>query len=130
MDKKINFSFEKLNVYEEARVLNLKIYKLSETFPKYSGLTLKYQLTRSSMSVCANIAEGTGRKRGRDQAQFYKIAYSSLLETLNHLLISTDYEFLNNEILENEFKPMIHSIHIQLSALYKYSMNSNNAIPK
>lgn len=130
MDKKINFSFEKLKVYEEARVLNLKIYKLSETFPKSSGVTLKYQLTRSSMSVCANIAEGTGRKRGRDQAQFYKIAYSSLLETLNHLLISTDYEFLTVEQLENEYKPMIQSIHVKLSALYKYSMNSINAIPK
>ena len=130
MNKKINFSFEKLNVYIQARELNLKIFRLSETFPKSTGLTLKNQITRSSMSVCSNIAEGTGRKRGRDQGQFYKIAFSSLLETLSHLLIATDYEYLNTDILENEYKPMIHNIHIQLSALYKYSMNSNNAIPK
>jgi four helix bundle protein len=130
MNKKILFSFEKLNVYILARELNLKIFRLSETFPKSSGFTLKQQLNRSSMSICANIAEGTGRKRGKDQAQFYKIAFSSLLETLNHLMIATDYEYLNIDILENEYKPMIHNIHIQLSALYKYSMNASDAIPK
>ncbi len=130
MKEKIVFSFEKLNVYQKSRELNLKIFKLSETFPKSSGLTLKQQLNRSSISICANIAEGTGRKRGKDQGQFYKIAFSSLLETLNHLMIATDYEYLNVNVLEDEFKPMIHEIHIQLSALYKYSMNSTDAIPK
>ncbi len=130
MKEKIVFSFEKLKVYQKSRELNLKIFKLSETFPKSSGLTLKQQLNRSSISICANIAEGTGRKRGKDQGQFYKIAFSSLLETLNHLMIATDYEYLNVNVLEDEFKPMIHEIHIQLSALYKYSMNSTDAIPK
>ncbi len=130
MKEKIVFSFEKLKVYQKSRELNLKIFKLSETFPKSSGLTLKQQLNRSSISICANIAEGTGRKRGKDQGQFYKIAFSSLLETLNHLMIATDYENLNVNVLEDEFKPMIHEIHIQLSALYKYSMNSTDAIPK
>ena len=44
------------------------------------------QITRSSASVPANLAEGFGRYYPRENARFGRIAKGSLTETQNHLL--------------------------------------------
>ena len=44
------------------------------------------QISRSSSSVAANLAEGFGRFHPRDNAAFVRIAKASLTETQNHLL--------------------------------------------
>ena len=62
-------------------------------------LAFRSQIQRASVSICANIAEGSGRRKGKDQGQFYKIAYSSAIEILNHLLLC-----INNEIITDEKK--------------------------
>ena len=124
------YSFEKLDVYRKSREFNFMIFQLSETFPQGKDIALKIQMTRSSMSICANIAEGTGRRIGKDQGQFYKIAYASLMETLNHLLIASDYGFISEEKIDELYRPKIDLINAQLSALYRYSINGSNGIPK
>ena len=44
------------------------------------------QISRSSSSVAANLAEGFGRFHPRENAGFVRIAKGSLTETQNHLL--------------------------------------------
>jgi four helix bundle protein len=44
------------------------------------------QISRSSSSVAANLAEGFGRFHPRDNAGFVRIAKGSLTETQNHLI--------------------------------------------
>ena len=44
------------------------------------------QISRSSSSVAANLAEGFGRFDPRENAGFVRIAKASLTETQNHLL--------------------------------------------
>lgn len=44
------------------------------------------QLRRSARSGPANLAEGLGRHRPRDNARFVRIALGSLHETQNHLV--------------------------------------------
>ena len=41
---------------------------------------LKEQLTRASLSVVLNLAEGSGRSAGGDKRRFYNIALASLRE--------------------------------------------------
>jgi four helix bundle protein len=48
--------------------------------------TLCNQISRSSGSVAANLAEGFGRFHPRENAGFVRIAKGSLTETQNHLL--------------------------------------------
>jgi four helix bundle protein len=43
------------------------------------------QIRRSARSAPANLAEGFGRHRPRDNARFVRIALASLHETQNHL---------------------------------------------
>ena len=95
------YSFEKLIVWQEARVLVKSIYTITRTFPKEEIFGISSQMRRAAISICSNIAEGSGRTTKLDQAKFYKIAYSSLLELLNQLIISTDLAFItDSELIE------------------------------
>lgn len=55
------FSFEKLNVWQKARELSIKIYKDTKNFPSEEKFGLTSQMRRAAVSISSNIAEGTGR---------------------------------------------------------------------
>ena len=68
------YSFEKLNVWLEARNLVRWIYKMTDTFPSDERFGLVMQLRRAAISVVSNLAEGSARKSPKDQAHFSQIA--------------------------------------------------------
>ena len=82
-----SYSFEKLNVWQETRVFVKEIYTLTKAFPKEEQFGLVNQLRRATVSIAYNIAEGTSRKTNKDQAKFTTIAYSSLMEVINQLIL-------------------------------------------
>ena len=93
---------------------NFRTYQIAQEFhqscikidsvPSY----LKDQLYRASSSVVLNLAEGSAKPTGRDQAKFFYIAMGSLRESQAAL-----------EILKNDI-PEIHSLADKLGArLYK-----------
>ena len=94
------YPFEKLAVWQEARELTKSIYHVTASFPKSEQFGLLSQLRRASVSVCSNLAEGSTRRSAKDQARFYEIAYGSLVEIYNQLIISTDLGFVKNEVVE------------------------------
>lgn len=110
----VTYSFEKLEVWKESRILVKLIYQHTKLFPKEEIFGITSQMRRAAISVSSNIAEGAGRKTQKNQAQFYTIAYGSLMELLNQLIISVDLEFLNDTILENDFRPLINKISLKL----------------
>lgn len=57
-------------------------------------------MRRCSISVSSNSAEGTGRNSMKDKAGFTEIAFSSLMELLNQLILSYDLNF----IAEDQYK--------------------------
>ncbi len=125
---KREYSFEKLDVWKNAKALNVIIFKTTKQFPS-KEFEIKSQINRAAFSICANIAEGSGRKKGKDQALFYKIAYSSNLELINHCILCVEFEMLELDIFENQIKPLADTINKQLSGLYKYSIGSTNGVP-
>ena len=88
------FNFERLEVWQEAAKLTVLVYKLSDKLPADERFGMKSQVRRSVHSVPSNIAEGSGRATGKDQAYFTTVAYGSLVETLNHLLIAVLHGYL------------------------------------
>jgi four helix bundle protein len=110
------YSFEKLIVWQEARVLVKSIYAITRTFPKEEIFGITSQMRRAAISICSNIAEGSGRTTKPDQAKFYKIAYSSLLELLNQLIISSDLTFITDSEL-TELREKIDSIAYKITSL-------------
>ena len=95
------YSFEKLVVWQNARELTKELYKITSAFPSDERFGLVSQIRRAAISVSSNIAEGSSRKTEKDQAHFYTIAYSSLVELLNQLILSFDLEFLEHEKYED-----------------------------
>ena len=91
------YSFEKLNVWQQARMLTKEIYISTSNFPDEEKFGLVSQMRRSVISVSSNIAEGSSRKTDKDQAYFYTTAYSSLVELLNQLILSLDLGFIKEE---------------------------------
>ena len=91
------YSFEKLDVWRLSRELTADIYRLTKAFPKDEMFGLSSQIRRASISVASNIAEGTSRTSGKDKAHFSVIAYSSLMEVLNQVIIACDLEYISQE---------------------------------
>ncbi|HMU46608.1 MAG TPA: four helix bundle protein [Chitinophagaceae bacterium] len=73
------YSFEKLGVWQDARELVKYIYSLTSALPIEEKFGIVSQIRRAAVSISCNLAEGSGRKSKKDQAQFYRIAFGSSL---------------------------------------------------
>jgi len=91
--------FQKLKVWQKAHNLVLKIYKLTETLPDKEKFCLSNQIRRSSVSICANIAEGQ-KKSKKDFLRFLDISQGSLEETKYHLILCRDLGYCNTSDFE------------------------------
>jgi four helix bundle protein len=85
-----SYSFEKLEVWIEAKEFAKQIYTLTSTFPASEKYGLTFQLRRAAISVCSNLAEGSARQSYKDKAHFTTMAFGSALEILNQLIISME----------------------------------------
>ena len=122
------FSFEKLEVWQLARKLAVDIYKKTQSFPAEEKYSLVSQIRRAALSVAANISEGSTRNTAKDQAHFTTIAYGSLIELLNHLILSTDLGYLKENDL-SQLREEIKNLSVKLSNLKSAQLKriSNNS---
>jgi len=79
---------------------------------------LSSQLRRAAISVSSNIAEGSTRLSKSDQARFYQIAFGSLMEVLNQLIVASDLGFFDAQLL-SEIRNEIESIGRMLNSLHQ-----------
>ncbi|HOY21037.1 MAG TPA: four helix bundle protein [Haliscomenobacter sp.] len=91
------YGFEKLKVWQNSIALVKTIYCCTRNFPNEEKFGITSQIRRSSLSVPTNISEGVSRKTPKDQAHFTTIAYSSLTETLNLLIIAKELSLMNED---------------------------------
>jgi len=96
------YSFEKLDVWNLGRKLTKNIYKISKGFPEDERFGLTSQIRRASISVTSNIAEGSSRKSGKEQARYTEIAYGSLLEILSQLIVALDLGYIDDNFVKSE----------------------------
>ena len=112
------FSFEKLIAWQKGRELAILIYKTTKLFPKDETFGMISQMRRCSISIASNLAEGSGRNSMKDKARFSEIAFSSSLELLNQVILSNDFEYIN----ENEYvqiREKITEVNMLIDGLYK-----------
>jgi len=108
-------SFEDIIVWQKAHRLTLKIYKLTSIFPRSETFGLISQLKRSSSSIAANIVEGFYRNTTKELLSFLYNARGSLGETLYHLKLASDLNYINKKEYD-ELKSEIEIISKQLNA--------------
>jgi len=119
------FSFEKLNVWVNSKELVTEIYKLTRNFPDEEKFGLTNQLRRASISIASNLAEGTSRQTNKDKAHFSTMAFSSLMEVLNQLIIAKDLNYISDSDYKN-LRTHIEKISNMLNALRKSQLNKLN----
>lgn len=110
------FPFEKLRVWQVSRVWLRSIYELTKKFPESEKYGMISQLNRAAVSIPSNLAEGSSRISKKDQAHFTHIAYSSLMECMNLLILACDQNLLSVDDLENQ-RSAIAGLSAQLNAL-------------
>ncbi len=114
--KKELFGFEKLDVWQYAKQLTVSVYKITNDFPDNEKFGLINQLRRAAVSVSSNIAEGSARVSRKDQAHFFHLAYSSLMEVLSQIIISSELKYIEKSI-ENEFRGEIIKLSKKINSL-------------
>ncbi len=96
MEKKIK-SHRDLIVWQKAMDMTVDIYRITQSFPNSELYGLTSQIRRSASSIAANIAEGQGRRTGKEFVNFLMNARGSVLELDTHLELSMRVDYLEKE---------------------------------
>jgi len=94
--------FHKLKVWERAHQLTLKIYMVTQAFPKEEIYGLTNQMRRSSASIPTNISEGCGRNSTAETIHFFTMAIGSASELEYQLILVHDLHYIQ----ENEYREL------------------------
>ncbi len=89
--------FRDLVVWGAAHRLGLRIYEVTDRFPRSEVFGLTSQLRRAATSIASNIAEGNGRGSDREFRRFLHIARASAHELMSQLLFARDRGLLTPE---------------------------------
>jgi len=91
--------FKELDVWRRGVVLCVRIYALTEAFPKSQQFGLMSQAQRSAVSIPSNIAEGSGRSSNREFARFLNIAYGSACELETQMILAQELGYVSESDL-------------------------------
>ena len=114
-------SFKELHVWQRAHQLTLEIYKVTESYPKAEIYGLVSQMRRCSVSICANISEGSGKQSVLEFCRFLEISSGSLHELKYYLVLSTDLKLITDSQYKklNEESEVIGKMLYNLNQFYK-----------
>ena len=110
------YSFETLKAWQEARKLVVVVYKLLDRFPNFEKYALCDQIRRAVVSVPSNLAEGSGRSSLKEQIHFIEIAYGSLMEAYNQLILANDLDYIDQDSLDS-LRPTVDTVARMLNGL-------------
>ena len=90
-------NFKELHVWQKAKDLAVKVYKLTDSGHFIKDFGLKDQMRRSSVSIPSNIAEGDDLDTDKQSIRYFYIAKGSTAELFTQLTIAFEIGYLTNE---------------------------------
>ena len=112
----LKLNHKNLDVWQLAVKFVSLIYKITSEYPSYELFGLTNQTRRASVSISANIAEGSSRKSLVERKRFYEIARSSLVEVDNHFEVAKELNYLSDDSL-NQINNYMNELFAKLSKL-------------
>lgn len=100
-------NFKKLNIWSNAMVLAKEVYLTTSKYPKEEKYGLVSQINRCSISVPSNIAEGSSRSSNKEFSHFVKIALGSLFELETQIILSHEFQIIENQDLNNLIEKIV-----------------------
>jgi four helix bundle protein len=92
---------QKLDLWKRAIEFVVRIYRVTERFPKEEKFGLTSQIRRAAVSVAANIAEGAARTSLKEFMQFLSHSQGSASEVDTELLIASRLGYLSDKDYQN-----------------------------
>lgn len=109
-------TFKDLIVWQKSKDLAVRIYRLTEKFPKSELYGLTSQMRRAVISISSNIAESYHRFHHNEKRQFLAIAFGSGSELESQIAIAQELfpqipqvSFQEAEDLLNEVMKMLYA---------------------
>jgi four helix bundle protein len=118
--------FKDLDCWKKARELRQKVSLLVKRFPKEEKYMLVSQIIRSTRSITNNISEGYGRYTYSDTRNFFIQARGSVTETIDHLNIAFDENFINKDELD-EFEKDCENVFFLINGYISYLDRQNGS---
>jgi four helix bundle protein len=91
-------NFKQLLIWQKGFEIAIQSFKLVESFPKEERFSLSNQITRASVSIASNIAEGSSRSSEKDYNRFLEHSLGSSYELETQLLIASAVNYGNSDI--------------------------------
>jgi four helix bundle protein len=89
--------FQKLRVWQFAKELAVRTYKLTSKPAFSKDFGLKDQIRRSSVSIPSNIAEGDELETDKQSIRHFYIAKGSAAELRTQLIIAKEVGYIDND---------------------------------
>ncbi|HEX3023905.1 MAG TPA: four helix bundle protein [Chitinophagaceae bacterium] len=99
-------NFKELKIWQKGFAISINSYKLVATFPQAEKYSLAQQITRASVSIASNIAEGSSRSSDKDYSRFLEISLGSSFELETQYLIAKELNFGNQELIKLGLKEL------------------------
>jgi len=112
-------SFNELKVWKDSRLIVKEVYDIIHYFPKRENYGLISQITRASVSIMSNIAEGFARDTNKEFIRFLIMSRGSVAEVQSDLFVALDLEFINQERFEDLYT-QLENLSKQINGLIKY----------
>ena len=94
-------NFQKLRVWQLAKNLAVKIYRITKLSSFSRDFWLKDQIQRAAVSVPANISEGDELGTNKQSVRHFYIAKGSIAELQTLLIISREIDYIDMETLKS-----------------------------
>jgi four helix bundle protein len=118
--------FQELRVWQIAKEIAVKIYRLTDSKSFSKDFGLRDQIQRAAISIASNIAEGDELGSDKQSIRYFYIAKGSAAELTTQLIIAHEIGHIENEI-KDQLVDECDKISAMLSKLIKArSIKINN----
>jgi len=114
-------NFKRLKIWQMGMELAKIILDITDTFPISEKYGLKSQMDRCSISIPANLAEGSSRT-DKSFSHFIDISLGSSFELQTQILLANHRKYITNEIATN--------IESKIEEFQKATMSFQNTLNK
>ena len=101
--------YRNLEIWKLAREVAVAVHSMTlQNLPKFEMFEEASQIRRSAKSISANIVEGYGRRRYKQEfIRFLVFAHSSCDETIDHLEMLFETKSLTNEVVYRDLSAQL-----------------------
>lgn len=98
--------FKNFEIWSQGIDIVKNVYRFSELLPAQEKFGLRSQITRASISIPSNIAEGASRNIDIEFKRFLEIALGSLFELETQLIIIEELKLVESFDFQNLFSSL------------------------